>query len=191
MTLPATNLGLSTINNELRFGTNRQTSVSEYFVNVLEHDQPRDVQWARLRNQTSSVTLNMINGPASGGSMTFNIADYYNYYEPGDIFSVDLMMNGWGGNMEIQRLFFNIAGGITYSTLVPNYTKRHTFNFVASGTSVGCSWGYSGRSTNNPIGNQGFGKLNYWAPGTATPGAVANLGNDWNTYAAQYYNNIL
>ena len=195
MTLPATNLGMSSINDELRYGQNRQTSISEYFINVLEHDQPVDVQWARLRNQTSSYTLNIQTGLIFGGpgaAISFDINSYYNYYLPSDVFSVDLMMYGWGGNMEVKRIFFTTGSGFSGSWLVPNFTKRHTHVLNVSGSVVSAYFGYSGQKTDTfrQLAKNGFGKLNYWAPGTATPGAVANLGADWSVYAAQYYNNI-
>lgn len=200
MTLPTVNLGMSNINNELRYGQNRQTSISEYFINVLEHDQPVDVQWSRLRNQTSSYTLDIRSDAIYGGlifggpgaAISIDINNYYNYYLPSDIFSIDLMMYGWGGSMQIMRVFFTTGSGFIGSWLVPNFTKRHTHVLSVSGSIISAYFAYSGQKTDTfrQLAKNGFGKLNYWAPGTATPGAAANLGADWSAYAAQYYNNI-
>lgn len=199
MPTPSGTIGMSNVNNEIRWPTTRSTGASERPVNILEGHLPPEVAWSRLRNKSSWVMINQITGVGAGGGLgPYNPLTYFPELRNGDVVSFDLTGNGWGTSPFFLRIFCVIGGAGFSGTRdygIGDKAMRHYFEWT--GSTFRSQWWYGGNKTKQYAGQQYMRKLSWWAyGGGAQPnGAVQEFqpqpwgGYTYANYDSNYANN--
>lgn len=178
MPTPSGIIGISDVNNEIRWPVTRTTGASERPINILERHLPPEVAWSRLRNKQAWVTVDAITGVGAGGGLgPFNALSYFPELANGDLVSWDLQGQGWGGvgQQFLVRIFAVIGGpafGFNGNKFDGNYveygsgkkTMLHWWKFDG-GASMNFGF-YVSKGTSQYNGQQFLRKISWWAYGT-------------------------
>lgn len=194
MALPGNNLSVNGINTEARLSGTRQISVSEHFMNVIEHHSPRDVAWNRMLSKYAAYSINdqQQTGYYGRPVLSYNTTNYWPYAEPYDVFSVDLLMRSWGPVERATRVFFRYDSSFDLRWLITPSDKTHIHDLnIRPGGSITFAGQYSGAKSSSTTRNGivGIGKINYWPSTPYGPGAELTLTNSIGSWGSSYLNN--